>query len=287
MKYHLILVSRPDAPALKEAKARAQKLGFEHRTNLSPGEALALRANTAPRELAAALDPLAMDWCLHAGEIPQKKLLICDMDSTIIGQECLDELADMAGFGDEVRAITARAMAGELNFEQALRTRVALLAGKPASLLDDCYEQRITLNSGARTLASTMRARGAMTALVSGGFTFFTAKVAAQAGFEAHQANVLLKTGDTLSGKVSEPILGRKAKATALHHYCDAHGLVANDALAIGDGANDLALIEAAGLGIAYRAKPILAKASEAKINHTTLTTALFFQGIKRSEFTD
>jgi phosphoserine phosphatase len=282
----LILVSRPDDAALQEARARAEAMGWKHMASLSPGEALTLRGIADQERLDEAFTDLEVDWCLRDESALRIRLLICDMDSTIIGEESLDELADLAGFGDQVRSITRAAMAGELDFEDALRTRVALLKDKPVSLLQECFEERIHLNRGVRVLTRTMRAKGAVTALVSGGFTYFTSRVAQLAGFSEHQANTLLLNDDRLTGEVATPVLGRDAKATALHTYCEAQSIAPEQVLAIGDGANDIAMVRAAGMGLAYRAKPVLARAANAQIRHTDLTTALFFQGIRRKEFT-
>jgi len=215
----------------------------------------------------------------------KKRLLICDMDSTIIQQECLDELADFAGLKEEISAITERAMRGELNFEEALTHRVSMLAGLSVYAIEDCYRDRIQLSAGAQTLVRTMAADGARCLLVSGGFTAFTSRVAEAAGFHAHHANTLLDDGAELTGKVGLPILGREAKQTTLLETAKELGLAAEDALAMGDGANDLAMIQTAGLGIAYRAKPVVAEASDAAINQTDLTTALFYQGYTQDEF--
>jgi phosphoserine phosphatase len=214
----------------------------------------------------------------------RKRLLISDMDSTIIGQECLDELADFAGLKAEVSAITERAMRGELNFEEALTTRVAMLRGLKLSALQDCYAQRVTLNPGARTLVATMKANGARCVLVSGGFSFFTSRVAAACGFDADRANTLVDDGAMLTGAVGQPILGREAKLAALNQEAAAIGGAPADAIAMGDGANDLAMIKAAGLGVAYKAKPIVAAETHARIEHTDLTAALFFQGYREDE---
>jgi phosphoserine phosphatase len=226
-----------------------------------------------------------VDWALQLDEPRRKQVLIADMDSTIIGCECLDELADFAGKKAEIAAITERAMAGELVFEDALRERVAMLAGLELGALQACYDQRVRLNPGARTLVSTMAANGARCALVSGGFTFFTSRVAAAAGFQSERANRLLDDGAALTGKVAEPILGRAAKRAALEEECAGFGLSPTAAMAIGDGANDLAMIEVAGLGVAYHAKPIVAAQANARIAHTSLEAALFFQGYRRAEF--
>ncbi|MEM7768121.1 MAG: phosphoserine phosphatase SerB [Pseudomonadota bacterium] len=225
------------------------------------------------------------DMALVPAANRRKRLLICDMDSTIIAQECLDELADFAGLKAQVSAITERAMRGELDFEAALTTRVAMLEGLSLDALDACYTARIRLNPGAATLVATMKAKGAHTWLVSGGFTFFTERVASTAGFETHRGNTLLDDGERLTGAVGQPILGREAKLDALKSATGEAGLIPADALALGDGANDLAMICAAGLGIAYRAKPIVAADADAAINVCSLTAALFYQGIPAEEF--
>jgi phosphoserine phosphatase len=214
----------------------------------------------------------------------RKKLLVADMDSTIIACECLDELADMAGLKAKISAITERAMRGELDFAAALRERVAMLKGLPLDALQRVYSERITLNPGAQTLVATMRKYGAHTLLVSGGFNFFTSRVAKDAGFEADQANILLDDGAALTGKVHEPILGRDAKLAALEKAARLLNLQAVDTLAVGDGANDLAMIQRAGLGVAYHAKPIVAEAASARVTHGDLTTLLYLQGYSDDE---
>jgi phosphoserine phosphatase len=224
------------------------------------------------------------DICVSSTKDRRKKLLICDMDSTIIQQECLDELADFAGLKAEISAITERAMRGELEFEGALRERVGKLAGLDLLKLDQCYRERITLMPGAKTLVATMKADGAHAMLVSGGFTYFTSRISEAAGFDTHRGNTLLDDGNALTGQVAEPILGREAKLAALNEQAAALGLSVSDALAMGDGANDLAMIEAAGLGIAYRAKPVVAAAADCSIAVTDLTAALYFQGYTDSE---
>ena len=220
-----------------------------------------------------------IDWAITPSANRRKRLLISDMDSTIIGQECLDELADFAGLKAEVSAITERAMRGELDFEGALTQRVAMLKGLGLEALAACHEQRVRLNPGARELVATMKAHGARCVLVSGGFRYFTSRVAAMAGFEADRANTLIDDGAKLTGDVGRPILGREAKLAALVEETAALGGVANDALAMGDGANDLDMIKAAGLGVAYKAKPVVAAQTRARIEHTDLRAALFFQG--------
>ncbi len=232
-----------------------------------------------------ALAHQALDWCLQPTAGRRKKLLIADMDSTIINVECLDELADFAGLKAEISAITERAMRGELAFEGALRERVAMLKGLPVTALQQAYDERVRLNPGARTLVRTMAGNGARCVLVSGGFTFFTSRVAQAALFQAHRSNVLIEADGRLTGEVAEPILGREAKLAALQEEAAARQLPLSAAIALGDGANDLAMIEAAGLGVAYRAKPIVAAQADARIEHTDLTTLLFFQGYELADF--
>lgn len=215
----------------------------------------------------------------------RKRLVVADMDSTLIGQECIDELAAELGLKDHVAAITERAMRGELAFEPALRERVGLLAGLDAGVTEKVWRERITLTPGAKALIATMRANGAYAALVSGGFTVFTEKVAAVLGFDEHNANLLLVEGGRLTGTVGEPILGRDAKLARLEALIAEKGLTAADAIAVGDGANDLAMIRAAGLGVAFHAKPAVAAEADARIDHGDLTALLYFQGYRQDEF--
>jgi phosphoserine phosphatase len=290
----LVFVARPDdKPAYREALLMLGRLALSRK--LPPPDVLSgweCAEWTYPeadgelrQEAAAAVAEIPVDWALVPIEARRKLLLIADMDSTIINVECLDELADFAGIKAEIAAITERAMKGEIEFEAALRERVAKLKGLPLSALQRCYDERVRLNPGAETLVRTMRAHGARCVLVSGGFTFFTERVAAWAGFDAQRANVLEHDGEVLKGEVEPPILGRRAKLTALHGEAGAIGVEPDQALAIGDGANDLDMLKAAGLGLAYRAKPIVAAEAHARIDHTSLETALFFQGYRRSDF--
>lgn len=214
----------------------------------------------------------------------RKQLLIADMDSTIITVECLDEIADMMGLKPQVAAITERAMRGEIAFEPALRERVALLKGLAVHRLGRVYAERVRLTPGAKPLVATMKANGATTLLVSGGFTFFTQRVAADAGFDDHQANVLLDDGTRLLGTVEEPILGREAKLRALNQAIAENHLDPACTLAVGDGANDLAMIERAGLGVAFHAKPVVAEAAAARIDHNHLDALLYLQGYSEPE---
>jgi phosphoserine phosphatase len=217
----------------------------------------------------------------------RKRLLIADMDSTIIGQECIDELADFVGLKPKVAAITERAMRGEIEFEPALRERVALLAGLPEETIDKVIAERITLNPGAKALVWTMRANGATAILVSGGFTAFAEKVAAMAGFNESRANVLLTAGGELTGKVQEPILGRSAKLATLEDAMLRFDVPEERTIAVGDGANDLAMIRRASLGVAYHAKPKVAEAAAARVDHADLTALLYAQGYKRHQFVE
>mgnify|MGYP002653692531 FL=1 len=242
-----------------------------------PADVEAVRADLDARGLDLAVQPTANR---------RKAVLLADMDSTMIGQECIDELADVAGVGPRVAAITARAMNGELNFHEALLERVALLAGLPDSVIAEVLASRITLAAGGPTLVATMKANGAWTALVSGGFTDFTGPVAARIGFDEQRANVLLSGEDgRLSGHVGLPILGREAKVEALEQITAARGLTPADAIAVGDGANDLGMLQLAGTGVALHAKPVVAAQAPIRINHGDLTALLYLQGYGRDEF--
>lgn len=238
------------------------------------------------RDIAAErLARLPVDFCVQAAEGRRKKLLVADMDSTVVSVECLDELADYAGLKDEIAAITERAMAGDIAFEGALRQRVAKLEGLALEALETVIAERVRLNPGARTLGRTMAANGARCVLVSGGFDVFTERVAAAAGFHAHHANRLLHDGTRLTGEVAEPILGAQAKLEALREEAAALGIGLGEAIAVGDGANDLPMIRAAGLGVAYRGKPKVAAAAAARVDHCDLTALLYFQGYGAETF--
>jgi phosphoserine phosphatase len=262
-------------------KMPAFEVGREHW--LSPGRALDIPFDHDPVQVLERArqhfggQPVDVNVVRAANR--RKKLLIADMDSTIINVECLDELADMAGLKPVIAAITERAMRGEIAFEEALRERVAMLRGLEIAAMARVYDERIRLNPGAKTLLATMRRHGAHTLLVSGGFTYFTARVAEAAGFHGDQANELHHDGAVLSGTVGEPILGREAKLAALEKAVAELGIAADDALAVGDGANDLAMIQRAGLGVAYYAKPLVAVAAGASIQHGDLTGLLYLQG--------
>lgn len=263
------------------AAQEACELAFELVAPSQPEQLAALRQAVAARFAAAPIDVNIVD----AGSHRRKRFLIADMDSTIIEQECIDEMADMVGVKPAIAAITERAMRGELDFEAALKERVGMLRGLTQANLARVYDERVTLMPGARTLSATMRANGAYTALVSGGFTFFTSRVAARAGFEVSHANELEIVDTALTGRVFEPILGREAKLATLQRYALERNLKMADTLAVGDGANDLAMIQAAGLGVAYRAKPIVAAAAQASIRHGDLTALLYLQGYTRDAF--
>lgn len=217
----------------------------------------------------------------------RKSVLVADMDSTMIGQECIDELAVLAGVGDRIAEITARAMRGELEFEQALEERVAMLAGLPEAAISQVIAERLTFMPGGHALVRTMRAHGATTALISGGFTAFTAHVASQIGFDLHRANTLLVEDGRLSGRVALPILGRNAKLEGLLELCAARGVTPRDAITVGDGANDIPMLEAAGLGVALHAKPKTRDAASVRIDHGDLTALLYLQGYTIDEFAD
>lgn len=283
MSYVLTLVaadpgSAPLDPALV-ARVRALINGgapFE----LSPGEAVDLPCAAAPEvgRVAAELDDGRVDAIATRAAGRRKRLLIADMDSTIVASETLDELAAFAGVGEAVAAITLRSMNGEVDFVEALRLRVRMLRGLELSALEATWN-KTRLTNGARELVATMRANGAVTALVSGGFTFFTRRVAALAGFHVHRANVLADDGSVLTGELLGSVLDRDAKLATLRELAQTHGLTLEETLAVGDGANDLGMLAAAGLGVAFRAKPVVEAATRARVRHGNLRAVLFAQG--------
>src|ERR1700712_2096573 len=230
---------------------------------------------------------LPIDIVVQPAAFRRKKLFLADMDSTMIGQECIDELADFAGLKAHVAAITERAMRGEIEFEPALRERVALLRDLPVGVIDEGLEKRITLTPGGRELVSTMRAHGAWTCLISGGFTLFTNAVAAKIGFQENRANELKVRDGKPPGEAPEPILGRVTKLATLIELRESFDLDEIDTLVTGDGANDLGMIEAAGLGVAYHAKPAVAAAAAARIDYGDLSALLYAQGYRREEFVE
>jgi phosphoserine phosphatase len=286
MSFYLTLVAEPGRldPAL--IAHIGQSVGAGAPITLSPGEAVDIPCPAAPAlaALRSAIGDAPIDAVVTPAGNRRKRLLIADMDSTIVIGETLDDLAHFAGVGDRVAAITVRAMAGEIDFKSALRERVALLEGLNLAALEKTWAAT-RIMPGARELVSTMRAHGATAALVSGGFTFFTARVAAALGFDENRANTLLDDGAKLLGRVQEPILDRTSKLETLQELSAIHGLGAEDCLAVGDGANDLDMIQAAGLGVAYHAKPIVADAARVRIDHSSLRALLFIQGYRAEQF--
>lgn len=250
---------------------------------------LALRDGTDPVEaravLLAAINGAPIDLVIQEAETRRKMLLIADMDSTMIGQECIDELAAEVGLKERVSEITARAMNGEIAFEPALRERVALLKGLPLSVVGDVIQKRITLTPGGPELIATMKAKGYYTALVSGGFTVFTNPIAKKLGFDENRANTLLADNGILTGAVAEPILGKQAKVDALIDIAARLGISTDDAMAVGDGANDLGMLHLSGSGVALHAKPAVAAEAKMRIDHGDLTALLYIQGYRKSDF--
>ena len=292
MSFVATLISRPDRRALTEdiAHRAAGAVGASAIDWLDEEVAcdLALPDGLLPEAADATLRDLLsltpIDIVVQSVVGRRKKLLIADMDSTMIDQECIDELADEIGIKDHVAAITARSMNGEIAFEPALRERVALLKGLSSSIVGEIIEKRITLASGGRELVATMRAAGAWTALVSGGFDAFTGPIAARLGFHENHANRLVETDGRLAGLVVEPILGRAAKAKSLIEIATRLGITPADAIAVGDGANDLDMLALAGTGVALHAKPAVAAAARVRIDFGDLTALLYLQGYRRSD---
>ena len=241
----------------------------------------------AEAKLGEVLSALPIDSVVQEADERRKKALLADMDSTLIQQECIDELAAEAGVGEQVADITARAMRGELEFEPALRERVGLLKDLPVSIIDKVLAERITLMPGGPALVATMKANGAYCALVSGGFTQFTSKIAATLGFDENRANTFRVEGDKLAGEVIPPILGRDAKVEALQHVVEKQGLQTSDVMAVGDGANDLGMLNLAGSGVALHAKPIVAEQARFRIDHGDLTALLYIQGYRKADFVE
>lgn len=284
------LLSNPKSPVVEptlvESLRNAWGGGEAHWLN--PGIAAEFGLDTMPGnrwQVWEDMQALGVDLAVQPAMGRRKKMLLADMDSTMIEQECIDELADLAGFGAQVAAITARAMNGELAFEPALRERVALLKGMATSVIGTVLAERITYTPGGRALIATMKAHGAHTMLVSGGFTAFTEQVAAHLGFDEHRANRLLAEDGILTGTVAEPILGRQAKIDALTEVSARLGIAESDVIAVGDGANDLGMLDRAGAGVALHAKPVVAAQCDLRINHGDLTALLYLQGYAATDF--
>lgn len=262
--------------------------GGGHARWLDPGVAAEFDLEAVPEnrwQVWSDLQAMGLDLAVQKAEGRRKRLLIADMDSTMIQQECIDELADEAGVGAYVAGITARAMNGELDFEAALKERVGLLKDLPAATIDRVLRDRITLMPGGPELLATMKANGAYTLLVSGGFTAFTQAIAGKLGFDENRANTLMEQDSKLTGEVALPILGKAAKLQALEEVTARLGIAPEDAIAVGDGANDLAMLKRAGSGVALHAKPVVAAECELRVNHGDLTALLYLQGYSRDEF--
>jgi phosphoserine phosphatase len=288
--YVATLLTHPDHPVLERVTVESLRnaWGGGDAVWLDPGVAAEFPIEAVPAnqwDVWAALQALRVDLILQPAQGRKKRLLLADMDSTMIEQECIDELADEAGVGALVAGITARAMNGELDFEAALIERVGLLKGLNAQVIDHVIRDRITLMSGGKTLVATMKADGAYCALVSGGFTAFAAEIAAVLGFDENRANTLLVAEGRLTGQVALPILGKEAKVDALQDISARLGITPTQVLAVGDGANDLGMLALAGTGVALHAKPSVAAQCQVRVNHGDLTALLYLQGYAREEF--
>lgn len=284
------LLSNPSSPRLEAAAVEALRnaWGGGAAQWLSPDVAAEFQMAAVPGnrwQVWEDMQAVGVDLVVQPAEGRRKKMLLADMDSTMIGQECIDELADVAGVGARVKEITARAMNGELDFDGALRERVGLLKGLDAEVIDRVMAERISFTPGGKVLIATMKANGGYAALVSGGFTAFTKRVAGALGFDEHRANTLLTEDGKLTGQPGMPILGRQAKVDALHEITARLGISEQDVLAVGDGANDLGMLKLAGSGVALHAKPSVAAECDIRINHGDLTALLFIQGYSRDEF--
>lgn len=284
------LLTNPATPALDGALVETLRnaVGGGEARWLNPGIAAEFDVAVIPPDrwdIWADLQALGVDFCVRPVAGQRKAMLLADMDSTMIQQECIDELADMAGVGAHVAAITARAMNGEIEFEAALDERVALLMGLPEAVIGQVLAERITLMPGGKVLLATMKAHGAHAALVSGGFTAFTARIAALLGFDEHRANTLLAEDGVLTGQVARPILGRQAKVDALEQITARLGITPAQVIAVGDGANDLGMLHRAGAGVALHAKPAVAAQCDLRVNHGDLTALLYLQGYASADF--
>lgn len=288
--YIATLLANPDRADLDRAAVEALRdaWGGGAALWLNPGVAAEFAVGTVPAnrwEIWDGLQRIGIDLVVQKAEGRRKAMLLADMDSTMIGQECIDELADMAGVGARVAEITRRTMNGELDFEAALLERVGLLKGLPEAVIGQVLAERITYTQGGRELIATMKANGGYAALVSGGFTAFSKAVAAHLGFDEHRANTLLAEGGRLTGDVARPILGREAKMTALREISDRLGIPHDAVMAVGDGANDLGMLGLAGAGVALHAKPSVAARCDIRINHGDLTALLYIQGYAADDF--
>jgi phosphoserine phosphatase len=288
--YVATLLSSPATPSLESATVEALRnaWGGGSALWLNPGIAAEFTLDTVPGnqwQVWEDMQVLGIDLAIQPAAGRRKRMLLADMDSTMIGQECIDELADEAGVGAYVAGITARAMNGELEFEEALRERVALLKGLESGVIAKVLAERISFTPGGRELIATMKANGGYAALVSGGFTAFTGHVAQALGFDEHRANTLHMADGLLAGTVAEPILGREAKVRALEEISARLGITAGDVMAVGDGANDLGMLGRAGAGVALHAKPAVAAQCDLRINHGDLTALLYLQGYSVDEF--
>ena len=284
------LISRPEGLETALVEALRNAWGGTEAVWLSRGEAAELRLPEMPDnrwDVWEDLQRQAVDLVVQPSGNRKKKMLLADMDSTMIQQECIDELAAEAGVGEHVAAITARAMNGELDFEAALTERVGLLKGLPVSVIAKVLAERITLMPGGATLLATLRTAGGHAALVSGGFTAFTQAIATRLGFDENHANILFAENGILTGEVARPILGKQAKVDALERITARLGISESDVIAVGDGANDLGMLGRAGTGVALHAKPSVQAQCEVRVNHGDLTALLFLQGYARSEFVD
>ena len=284
------LLTHPDRPVLERVTVQSLRnaWGGGDAVWLDPGVVAEFPEETMPAnrwDVWEAMQALKVDLVIQPAEGRRKRMLIADMDSTMIEQECIDELADEAGVGPRVASITARAMNGELDFDAALKERVGLLKGLPVGVIDEVLAHRITLMSGGPALLATMKANGAYCALVSGGFTAFTGRIAAILGFDENRANTLLMADGALTGEVAQPILGKAAKVTALQDIAAKLGITLAQALAVGDGANDLGMLGLAGTGVALHAKPWVSARCDVRVNHGDLTALLYLQGYAREEF--